>query len=153
MNNKIRLSISCILIIILLIGCSNKSSIISEYHNLNSKEYEGMVLSTFRGTQVTKEVGKDISQEVYNYFLDIKTIETYTPKSNDIGFTSMNYMILINVKDNYYNLTVGDDYFIVSMNNHEADPDGLSQENTVHLIDKEIMIEFEQMLNKLIDDK
>lgn len=150
MNNRIKLIISFILTIILLIGCSSKSSIIGEYHNLNQTDYEGMVITEFKEPQVTKEFSEDISQEVYNYFLDIETIETYTPKANDTGFTSLNYIIVIKLADGYYNLNVGDDYILVSITNYDVDPEGLSQENSVHLIDKEVMTAFEQMLNDLI---
>ncbi|MBI9015584.1 MAG: hypothetical protein JEZ08_25420 [Clostridiales bacterium] len=62
----------------------------------------------------------------------------------------MNYIIVIELTNGYYNLSVGDDYIIVSIINYDVDPEGLSQENSVHVIDKEVMTEFGQMLNDLI---
>ncbi len=150
MNNKFKLIISLILTIILLIGCSSKSSIIGEYHKLIPKDYEGLVITQFEEPQVTKEFSNNISQEIYDYLIDIETIETYTPKANNTGFTSLNYLIVIELTDGYYNLSVGDDYIVVSVTNYDVDPEELSQENSVHIIDKEVMAEFGQMLNDLI---
>lgn len=155
MKNKFQIMTLFIIVIILLVGCRDKSKIIGEYHEFTTDDFKGMDIMPFDNMSNMKRLSQIQSQELYEYFLTIQSEESdiltedNTPASPG---ESPDYSIIFHFEESDYSATVGEDYIVIALNDIYETIDEVIENTSLHLVNEEIINEFEEMINKLIED-
>ena len=76
MNKKFKIVSIFIILMVLLVGCNDKSAIIGEYHEFADYNFKGMDIMPYDNMSNIKRFSILEAQEIYDYFLTIKSEES-----------------------------------------------------------------------------
>ncbi len=155
MNKKFKIVSIFIILMVLLVGCKDKAAIIGEYHKFADYNFKGMDIMSFDNMSNIKRFSILEAQEIYDHFLTIKSEESgILSEDNTPANPGVNpfYIIALYFEENDYSVTVGEDYILIAPND-VYDTVGEAAENiSIHLVNKEIMNEFVEIIDREIND-
>lgn len=152
MKRKYQIISILVLLVALIVGCNDKSTTIGEYHKLLSEELTEIQIMPYDNMANTKsflQVQSQEIQDIYDYFLKIE------PEKSDISnegntLASPDYSIFLHFKEIEYSVAVGENHIVISLNKVYETIEEATENTTIHLVNEEVINEFEEMINKLI---
>jgi len=150
MKKILKMIFTALLFLILLVSCKN-SETLGDYHDLESETFTGMHIMSHDDMSKTKEFLEVQTQEIYDYFMAIKSEESKL-LSEDHSLSEPNYSVLLHFENIDYNLAVGDNYIVVLLNKEYQTADEIFKNTSLHLIKEATILDFEAMLEKLLDE-
>lgn len=155
MNKKFKIILIFIILVLLLVACKDKSAIIGEYHNFGDYNLKRMDIMAFDNMSNMKGFSKSEGEEIYDYFLGIKSEESgMLAENNSPANPDVNpyYIIALYFEENDYSLTVGEDYILIVLNDEYDTVEEAAENISIHLINEEIINEFIEIINKKINN-
>ncbi|MDY0235365.1 MAG: hypothetical protein RBR71_05025 [Gudongella sp.] len=155
MNKKFKIVSIFIVLVILLVGCNDKSAIIGEYHNFADYDFKGMDIMPYDNMSNMKRFSRSEAQEIYDYLLTIRSEESgMLTEDNTPAKPGVNpyYIIALYFEENDYSVTVGENYILILLNDAYDSVEEVSENTRIHFVNEEIMNEFIEMINSLIND-
>ncbi len=152
MKRKYQMISIFIILVTLLSGCSDKSTAIGKYHKLEAEELTEIGIMPYDDMKNTKSFLQVQSQEIqdfYDYFLNIEP-EKSDVSNEDNTLASPDYAIFLYFKEIEYSVAVGENYILIALNEVYETIEEATENTTIHLVNEEVINEFEKMINKLI---
>ena len=145
MNKGFKIISLFIVLVVVLVGCKDKSAIIGDYHKFADYNFKGMDVMSHDNMSNIEHFSISEGQEIYNYLLKIKSEESsILAKDNTSANTDLNphYIIALYFEENDYSLTVGKDYIIIGPNQISEILDQPAKNASIHLVSEKTIDEF-----------
>ena len=152
MKRKYQMISIFIILVTLLSGCSDKSTTIGKYHKLEAEELTEIGIMPYHDMKNIKPLFQAQSQEtqdLYDYFLNIEP-EKSDVSNEDNTLASPDYAIFLHFKEIEYSVAAGENYILIALNKVYETIEEATENTTIHLVNEEVINEFEKMINKLI---
>lgn len=145
------IEIISLVIIILLTLVSCKSTTIGEHNNLLSDDLVEMDISPVDNPSSTKKHIQFGSEEIFDFILKIQPEEIIIPEENTETFENPDYFIILHFENSDYNLVIGENYIVVTLNDTMLSVDDILDNTSVYLITEETRIELYEKIDKVLD--